>query len=464
MGLINAVYVQDDFASVLSIKKKRKSYHVVDSELLDTGSLKEYLKKRGSFYVSVEEDELIDEKITLSSLIKNDNVIRSSILHKLQESLNRQSILFSYKLISHEQHDEKNTYQVDGVYENGYIKSLQSVGKIDDIQNATASRFALFAIAKECIKDDSYFCVYTQANRVMVLAIHNEELIFSRSSTILVENANERQMAIVDEINRTIAYIHQQFRDITFSLIALSGSMSIDDIVPEHLHMLTQLPISVLYPNSFIKGLENEMLQHYILALGALFIPKDLVFLPADILGARQYSMVLQTMLFLSVVALAVSSFFTSQSFTNYSDELDRYESIKNRLIRTVRNTDTYSKQDLQKSWNHLQIAEKYLQYNPLDLMISIKPLTKFIKPTSWKWRLENSYPQTEIEFEKSFKSLDTMYKFEKQFNKIYNDINKSLTITLNNKSDYKKMIFKNILEIKKEKKRPQRASRRRRR
>jgi hypothetical protein len=464
MGYINAVYIQNDFASVLSIKKRRKSYHVLSDELVDINELSKYLKKKNNIFLSLEEEELIDEKVTLSSLIKNDNVIRSSILHKLRDSLNNQPILFNYSKISYDKHDETITYQVDGVYEKKYLQTLTHVGEIDKIREATTSRFTLFGISKECIKTESFISVYTQANKVIVLAIHDNKLIFSRTSTVLVDTLSERQMAIVDEINRTVAYIHQQFREIKFTLIALSGSMSIDDIVPEHLYMLTQLPITVLYPNSFISGLENEKLQHYILALGTLFIPKELIFLPLNILQARQYSLLVQIILILSFITLIVSSFFTFESYTNYDNALNNYETIKNRLIRTVRNTDTYSQEELQKSWNHLQIAEKYLQYNPIDFILALKKLILIQEPSSLHWSLKDTTTNANISFEKSFQSLDALHQFEMQFNNIFNEINSTLSLKLSNKSDYKKLFFHNVIEIKKSTKVHKTPSRRRRR
>ncbi len=464
MGYINALYIQNEFASIVSIKKKRKSYLIDSAELLDINELPIYLKGKDNFYISTEEDELIDEKVTISNLIKNDKVIRSSILHKLRDTLNSKNILFNYTKISQDKHNETTIYQVDGVYENKYITTLKYIDKLNKIREASASKFAFFGLSKECIKTKSYISVYTQANKVMVLAISDKKLIFSRTSTILVDKIDDRQMAMVDEINRSVAYIHQQFRDIKFTLIALSGSMSIDDIVPEHLHMLTQLPITVLYPNSFIFGLENEKLQHFILAIGSLFIPKEHIFLPKSILQIRQYSLSINLMLITSILLLLGSSFFAYESYVNYDNSLNSYETIKSRLIRTVKQTDTYSQKELQKSWNHLQIAEKYLQYNPKDFVLALKPLINLLKPTSWSWTLKDSYPQAQISFEKSFKSLDALHQFELHFNKIYKDINTSNKIKLNNQSDYKKMYFHNIVTIKKESKKPYQASRRRRR
>ncbi len=448
MGQFCALNIQSDYATVLFVKKNRKLFTVIDQQTIDLSELSELLKNKKDYYISIEQDEVIDEKISLQSLIKNDSVIKNSILRKLNESLHSKQIIFNYLRLPNNKNDETTTYQIDGVYENEYLKSLRLINNWDMIKSSTTNKFSLFSISKQCMTEESYFSIHTYSDKITILAIHKDILIFSRLNTIIANNAETRQMNMVDEITQTIAYVQQQFRDIEFSLIALSGSIGIDDVIPEHIFMSSNLRITVLYPNTFVSGFTDEEPQHYIFALGSWFIPKKFQFLPNIIFARRQYNLFSKILLVASTIIVLSILSFTYEKFNSYSTLLENYETIKDKLVKIAHHTDTYSKEELKKSLKHIQMAEKYLQYHPSDMTYSLKALIELQKPETLHWRYLDDNLLFDATFKKSFNSLNSLYQFEKKFYKEFKNMDSNFTNKYSTQTDYTKMIFYTVVSI----------------
>ena len=282
----------------------------------------------------------------------------------------------------------------------------------------------------------------------------------------MTNDLEDRQvsMSIVNEINTTITYIQRQFYDIEFSTIALSGPIAMDYIVSENVYMLTQIPITVLYPNTFMLGLPKEKAQYFIIALGSCFVPKSCQFLPPSLVTKQQYYFLQNMQLVASVLIFLSVSFFTYDKYESYNESLDEYESIKDRLIQMVRKTDTYALDDLQYAVKYLEIGEKYLRYHPADLLLALKPLIVLQKPEQINWEYDENKPEFSVIFTKPFKSLDALYQFEKRFQEQFNEINTTEPLTFLNQTNYVNMQFKSIVTMEKTKKSPPRRTQRRRR
>ncbi|QOY53063.1 hypothetical protein [Candidatus Sulfurimonas baltica] len=447
MALFNSINIQNNFASVLTIDKKDGFFTVIKDEVLELSELKDYLIDKKNFYVSSTQDNILDEEVTIASAIKNDKVIKNLILSKLKNLLFSNNILLNYTKLSKNKQDETTTYKVVGVYEEEYLKMFQYFNDTSEIKNATISRYSLFSISQKCIKADNYLSVYTHANKIMILAVQDNKLVgYVRASSIVVDDPMERHNAMINEINKTIAYIGQQYRDVKFSLIALSGSISIDNVVCEQISLIVNIPICVLYPNTKFKGLSNEEFQHYILPLGNYFVNKKFNFIPTFIISARQYLIGVRASLIFSILVFFTTLYFAYDAYSQYKDILVKYEGNKNNLLSMIQRTSTYSQVDLQKSWTHIEIAEKYLKDYPSDTFLLLRPLIELRKPESIDWKNENDNSTFKITFKKQFSSLESLYRFEKKFNELFNDINSSISAENINKTDYTTLEFNAII------------------
>jgi len=465
MNRLCALDIQDNYVIALDIEKKGGVYSLVENHIIDISELPQYIKNRKDFFLSIDQDEEIDEKVFLSSAIKNDAVIRGSILLKLAEQTANRKLMFNYYEIAQKENSENSAYQVDGVYEKEYLDKLYLVDDLAQIESATMSKFALFGISQECIKEESYFSIYTSSNKITTIAVHKNEIVYSRTNLVVARNAELRILNMVAEINQTINYIKGQFRDIKFSTIAFSGTIAIDDTIAEHLYLsISDINITILYPNTFIRGIENEDVQSYIIALGALFVPKKFQFLPTSIYGIKQYKLASKILFIASFVPLLVLSFITFEKYLSYSDSFEKYEMLKTKLTKVVKNTPTYSHDELQKSLNYLQVVERHLEHHPVDLIALLKPLIKLQKIENLDWKYQQNSLELKATFKKSFETLESLYEFEKRFYKEFDDINTTIKHTYIKQTDYAKFNFASTIVIDNKKEEPKAAAPRRRR
>ena len=442
-----SISIHGDFANVLYLEKKKSFYYILDEQILDLSELPKYLQNKHSFYIVIDVEEALDEVITVPSAIKNSNVLKSYILKRFKDSLPSKNILLNFNKLSEDKEESTITYKVDAIDQKNYVQKLDLIEDLKEIQSATIEKFALLNLTRNCYsnkKDYGYFSVYTHGSVVTVLAIdENNDLLFERSSTTITDETNSGYLNMVEEINQTIAYVKQQFRSTQFSTLLIAGSLALDDKAAEHLLFATNLNIAVLYPNTFIKGLENEEPQHYIITLGSLFVHKKDRFLPEKVYSIKEYNFAIKALLVLSSIILIVSSYFTYEKYTSYTKTLQRYDSIKERLIRMIKTTNTYPITELEKSYKHLQIAEKFLRYHPTDYLLQLKPLIEMLSPTQYNFNNNNTQnTHFFIRFRKKFKTLGELYTFKQEFLQKYKLLNTKNKLELIEKTDYTKLQF----------------------
>jgi len=448
MSNFYSLSIDNDYISILNIKKSHNTYTVLDAQVLELEELDTFLDHKKNIYFSCDQDFIIDEQIEVPVIIKNKSTIKNYILHQLKKAEPLKQILFNHDKLLNQPDEESSIYQVDGVDENEYSKSLEVIQNWEKIKSASLSKFALLALSNLCIKEEVYISVYTSGNKILVLAIAEKKILFSRSNVISSPSPESLQLDMTAEINQTISYIQQQYRSIRFTAIVLSGQMAIDDRIAEQLLMINTLPICILYPNHLVENIENEEGQSHILSLGNLFIPKKYQFFPSSLLGLRQFNLISTILLGLSTCIFLTVSYFTFDEYSRYSDLLSNYKTIKNRLINTVKRTKTLSLDDLDKSLNHLSIAEKHLKDHPSDMAILLKPLITLLKPISWSWEHSETALTLDVKFEKKFHTLSDLHDFEVQFNTLFGDINSTLTMSNIPTTDYKKLHYKSEVKI----------------
>ncbi|MFA6138211.1 MAG: hypothetical protein WC667_09005 [Sulfurimonas sp.] len=450
MRELYSLYVQDSNVSVLCIKRNRKIFDIISSQIVDAVQLSEFLKDKDNLYLSVEIDEVVDENVDITSDIQNDEIIRKSIFKKLGKSISENNILSNYYKIFQNLHEKKTTYHIDGVIEKNYFNTLSVVDDLGKIKSSTLSKFSLLCLSNECINEESYFSIFAQGTKVTVLAVHKTVLIFTRVNSVSADDLEIHKIDMAEEISQTIFYVQQQFRDIKFSAIALSGSLAIDEVIAKNIYMTTELPVTVLYPNTFLKGMKNVQPQEYIIPIGNLFVPRSMQFLPDLLLALRQFDSVQQLLLAASVLALLVTSFLAYDGFSIYFDSLKKYETIKSHLASMTLGVNTYSLTELSTSLKNLDITEKDLQRHPSDIILALKPLIELQKPEVFNWKDKENGQELEVRFIKSFDSLAALYQFEKKFMNEFNNIDTVLGLTYSTKSDYTKMIFSTVIGLQK--------------
>jgi hypothetical protein len=443
---VYAISIHGEFASVLCLKKKGSFYQILEDTSLDLKELPKYLQDKSAYYIVIDAEEALDEVITVPAAIKKSNVLKSYILKRFKDSLPSKNILLNFNKLSEDKEESTVTYKVDAIDQKTYLQKLELFKNFNEIKSATIEKFALLSLTRKCFtneKDYGYFSVYTHGNVVTVLAIdENNDLLFERRSTTVTNEGGSHYLHMVEEVNQTVAYVKQQFRSTEFSTILLAGSLAFDDKAAEHLLFSTSLKVAVLYPNTFVKGLENEELQHYIITLGAIFVHRKERFLPGSVYRVKEYHFVINALLIFSGIIFGTSSFFAYTEYLNYTQLLKEYDTIKSKLIHTIKITHTYPMEQLEKSYKHLQIAENFLLNHPSDYFIELTPLIKILAPTSYTFNNNTQSPSVTVQFQKSFGTLKELYTFRQNFLKNYKILNKEKKLTLTEKTDYTKLYF----------------------
>ncbi len=442
-----SISIHGDFANVLYIEKKKSIFHILDEQTLDLTELPKFLQNKYNFYIVLDIEESLDDVITVPSVIKSSNVLKSYILKRFKDSLPSKNILLNFKKLSEDKEESTITYKVDAIDQKNYLKKLELIPEWKEIQSATIEKFALLNLTRKCfdnVKGYGYFSAYTYGNVVTVLAIDEKgNLLFERSSTTLTNEQTSQYLNMVEEINQTIAYVKQQFRSTEFSTLVIAGSLSLDDKAAEHLLFSTNLNIAVMYPNTFVKGLENEEPQHYIIALGAFLVHSKDRFLPQQVYSLKEYDLAIKLLLVLSGCAFVISSYFAYERYDSYTQALDRYDTIKNRLLRMIKTTDTYPMAELEKSYKHLQISEKFLRHHPTDFLLQLRPLIEMLRPLKYEFSNDNMQKaKFHIQFRKNFQTLGELYEFKQKFFNIFQTINSKKTFKLEEKTNYSNLEF----------------------
>jgi len=452
MSKFCAIDIQNSNATVLDVEKKDNVYLVTHHENVEIDKLPQFTKSKKNLFLNIEQDEIIDEKISVDSIVTNDNVIKSIIATKLRESNLKKEILFNYHQLPKTQNEKKVFYQVDGVYVEKYLDSLSLIENPVKIKSATISKFSLLALSNECINDESYFSIHLQSNKLTIIAVHKKSPIYSRITTLDMSDATMKEAKLVEQIVQTIAYVEQSFRDINFSIVALSGSLALDDSIAEHINIVSRPRVSVLYPNTFIKGLKAKEAHRFIFALGSLFVSKKLQFIPTSILGLKQYSMGSKIAFALSTLLAIVGIYFAYDRFVLYSDLFKEHEALVGKLNYLFTQIDTYPIEKLNRSLRHIQMNKKYLAHHPIDILSSLKPLLSLQKPQELQWSYKDDDLKFSATFKRQFESLKELYEFERLFFDRFEDINTTFTKSYLVKIDYKRMDFDTTVTIEKAK------------
>jgi len=437
---VYAVSITKEYAFVMVLKRKRDKYILIDSETFAIDEVAKYLKNKKNIYVNIDQELDFYENIRVPSAIKNSKNIKNFIFYKIKETNPEMDVLLNYNRSPNQTEDnEEISYEVRAIDEKKYLETLKSIGNFENIRSITVSEYSLLNISNKCIKEKEFISVYVQAKRIVVIAVKEEKLIFSRTIDVASSTPETLQMEIAENITQTLSYIGTQIRDIRFKTLVISGSIALDDVISSQITMYNNMNISILYPNTFIKNLAPLDAQEHILTIGALLTPKSYRFMPETILGLQQYEKISTFLLLLSILGLGYISYTTFDQYLEYAKLIKKNRTLKNSYIATLKRTKMFSKDELSLYLKHIERVKLYLSKNPMEIFIELKPLIGLIKPISFKYKDNSSF---EIIFGKRFKELKDLYNFDKAFSDIFEKINKEKKFFKKVKIDYKNLVY----------------------
>jgi len=452
MSKFYAISVVEKYGFIVYIENKKNTLCVLDTQEVEIDALVSFTKDKKRFMINLFLEFEFSQEIKVPIAIAKSSNVKSYLLYKIKEANPNRNILFNFYK-SFKQNDEENiTYRVEAVDENEYLERLAFVDDFSKIESLTINKFALLSLANRCIDEKYFICVHTIESHIIILAVEEKELIFSRTITIDSSNPEAIQMNIAENITQTISYINTQFRDIEFKTLSLSGDIAVDEVIAQHIMMLNSVNISVMYPNTFVKNFNAEESQNYILSLGAALAPKSNQFIPKFILGMRQFSLIGTITIFLSLSFLFVMLYFTFNTYEKYQNLLLTKEQLQRQYNEEVAQVKMIPQDELEKYMYHIFMVNRYIKTTPVDILLAMKPLISLSKPKQFSYKNEEGKLSFEVKFEKRFHTLKELYEFEREMKKRVKEMKKSMQVEEKSTTDYKQFLYKLELKTKSKK------------
>lgn len=446
MGTVTLVRLHDTFTSIIDVSSSRGIITFSPAkEFTENYDIVQYLKSKKKIYLVFSTENSYEESITLPSVITNEVTIKTAILAKIQEDDRiHEKLLFNRLYTTVDASGESANHRFEGVVESEVLDAISVVPNLEFVRRISTHPYALFSLTESIFSGKSYLCVYAQENKNLIIAVSGGVLLFSRVGVLQSDDEIEKIMEQISDINRTVAYAHQQYREAKFEFIVLSGIIADGEMASEQLYNSTGLGITALVPTLMVKGLEKTTSQNFIPDIGMLFLDKSMNFLPDRIKAAREFYIG-------GLIALGVAFFFmlfglfqSYNAYEAYQESLDTYSTVESQLFRTLQKTDTLNDQELQEIIAQLKSSTP-LHHHILDELIVLDKVLQISKPTTVTF--DESKQSLILEFSHRCNNLMELYLFEKNFKHTVTALQKPDIIPVY-KTDYNTFTFGATLSI----------------
>lgn len=442
------VHINDDFTSIIDVHEKKGHYTFsAPKHFSEPQEVSRYLLSKKNIYLLFSSDAPIEESITLPSIITNEATLLSALNTKLHDNHTTHEALILNRL--HTDIDatgESATHYYEGLYEKEVLRAIAPVPNLEHLKCISTERYALFALAEHAFKGKSYLCVYTQEKKNLIIAVQNEILLFARIGILESTDEIEKVMEQISDINRTVSYVHQQFREAKFEFIAICGTIADGEIVPTHLQSLTGLHVTVLSPTLMVNGLGSNISQTTVLELGMLYVNASMSFIPDRVKAAREFYLGGMIGMALAFFLMLFGLYQSANSYVSYQESLNDYTTAETQLVQTLRHTDTLSTVQLQEITTQLKSSTP-LNHHFIDDVIPFENLLKLIKPNELSFEEQNGTGKLAMSFKHTCKTLLELYLFEKNFKHEVSALRETHVLPTY-QTDYNTLTFQSTLNI----------------
>ena len=446
MSSFSIVRLHDEFTSIIEVKSSGKRYlFSPPKHFTQPYEVTQFLASKTKIYLVFSSDNILEESITLPSIVKNEATIQRALLSKIHEySASLRKAHFKQTLHHTSMHQKRVLiHRYEGLTEKEVLSQIAPVANLEYLRRISVERYALFSLAQYAFKGKSYLCVYTEEKRNLIVAVHKDTLLFSRIGFIQSDDETEKIMEQISDINRTVAYAHQQYREAKFEFIAICGSIADGEIVPMQLHASTGLSVSVLAPTLIVDGLEPNMAQNSVLEIGMLFLDKTMNFVPDSVKAAREFYLGSVFSIMFAFLFMLFGLFQSHDAYELYQSSLDEYDIVESTLYRTLSSTNTLDDKQLQEIIAQLKSSTP-LHHHLIDDLILFDNVLKLVKPQAVNF---TEGGELVLDFKHQCKTLMELYLFEKNFRHEVSTV-KGIPPVATYKTDYNALSFEATLKI----------------
>ncbi len=445
MGALSLVRVHNDTTTLLEVHVHKGSYAITRVKNFKTAhELSLYLHSKKNIYLLFATETILEEFITLPSVITNEATVQHAVLAKIYDNSKTAEKLILNKICTTlDSSLESATHRYEGLYESTLLTAIIGIPQLEHLRRITLERYALFSISEQALHGKNYLCAYTYEKRNLIIVVRSGVLLFSRIGDIQSSLPEEIILEQVNDIARTSAYAHQQYRDTKFECIAICGSVTNDENVSQQLYTATRLNITTLAPTLMVKGVTAQEGQKHILEMGLLFLPPIMNFLPDRVKAAREFYLGNRISILFALFFMLFSIYQSYSAYTQYEDTLTEYQEIKSTLSSALHRTHTLDTKQLQEVTAQLESSTP-LNHHIIDDLILFDPILHLIKPQELTF---SQGGELILHFQHPFSTLKELYLFEQQFRHTTSTI-KATDLNTTYQTDYNKMVFESIVKI----------------
>ncbi|MFZ2968494.1 MAG: hypothetical protein WA080_05495 [Sulfuricurvum sp.] len=445
MGALSLVRIHNDITTLLEITIRKGIYTVSRVKNFTTPhELSLYLASKTTVYLLFSTETILEEFITLPSVITNEATVQHAVLAKIYDNSKTAEKLILNKICTTVDSSlESATHRYEGVYESTLLSTIINIPKLEHLRRITLERYALFSIAEQALHGKNYLCAYTYEKRNLIIVVRSGVLLFSRMGEIQSSLPSEIILEQVNDIARTSAYAHQQYRDTKFECIAICGSVTDDEEVAQQLYTATRLNITTLAPTLMVKGLTAQEGQKHILEMGLLFLPPIMNFLPDRVKAAREFYLGNRISILFALFFMLFGISQSLSAYRHYEATLDEYREVQSTLFQTLQTTHTFDAKQLKEVTAQLESSTP-LNHHIIDDLILFEPLLRLIKPQELTFTQGG---ELILHFSHPFSTLRELYVFEQNFHHTTLTL-KTTDLNTTYQTDYNKLRFEAIVKI----------------
>lgn len=444
MKKLSIVRFRNDQITLLDIEKSKKGFTFFPPIEVEEGvPLSQYLSTRTKISTYFSPLDTVEESITLPSVIKNEATILKALSVKLHdERLINEPLVLNKLYTLTDQTGESAHHHYEGLYEREIYDAIAPLTQWEHIDRISSEAYALFSISEEIFPNKSYLSVYTQNDRNLIVAVSKGVLLFSRIGELQSIDEIERVMEQISDINRTVAYAHQQYREEDFEFIAISGNIADGEMATIQLQAMTGLRVCVLAPTLMVQGLQLHNAQEFILDIGMLYLSEKMNFLPKRVKALKEFNIGTKIIFSVALLTLLMGMLFSFNAYLEYKSERTDYHNTRLQLEQTLRNTVTLDDHQLESVITLLGGSTE-IDTHFLDSMIIFNELFELTSPSGVLYTHNTEGGVLALHFSKKCTTLRELYLFEKSFKQKIGSLKpQTLPLTPIYKIDYDTLTF----------------------
>jgi hypothetical protein len=405
------------------------------------------LRSKKNLYFLFATNDLLEESITLPSVIKNDATIITALKAKIRDdrALEDELVLHRFATTS-DPTGESSTHFYQGLREKEILDAIIPLPHLHNLKRVSVERYALFALSEELYRGRSYLSVYTTPHRNIIIAGHKGELLFARTGEFTYQDDFERISEQVSDISRTVAYAKQQYRDVNLEFILIGGSMVDMSAAVAQVQSSIQTPVSLIAPSLIVQGLDKRHAQESILEIGTLFLPNHLSFLPDRVKAAHEFHLGSWVAIAVALVFMLYGVFMAYDASESYQESVEQHTLTESKLNQALRHTRTLEDKKIQEITAQLETLTP-LHHAMIDDLIPLEEVLMVKKPHALSYQDTNGTGTLNLDFRYQSKNLMDLYLFEKEFKTKVAKI-AQIEVTPAYKTDYSALTFESTLTI----------------